>query len=207
MSTGRGADGVLRVVVPCDGVPIPPTWRDVGWPVVPVRSRGEQATLDLFVDGLDPKDPDGLILDYRTQRYSEPWQDVREAVLIERTGCHYGGTRPWLRCPRCLSRRAVLFSKWGRFRCRACHDLAYSSTRETEGDRMMRRAAVIRKRLGAPSSGYLWGWVPKPKGMRWATYDRLRGELRACQYGAMADITARGDKLLAQIDRRLGANR
>src|SRR4051794_2909978 len=27
-------------------------------------------------------------------------------VQVERTSCHYGGNRPWFRCPRCDARRA-----------------------------------------------------------------------------------------------------
>ncbi len=174
-----------------------PGCRSLGW------SRGDRPSGTIVVC-VDPEHPDALVLAYRTRRPGEAWEDVREVVRIERTGCHYGGTRPWLRCPRCLSRRAVLFSVGGRFRCRACHDLAYTSTRESEGDRMMRRAAVIRKRLGAPSSGDRWGHVPKPKGMRWATYDRLAAELHECRVGALADLSARTDKLFASLDRKHG---
>jgi hypothetical protein len=34
---------------------------------------------------------------------------VPTEIRIERTACPFGGTRPWLRCRRCNSRRAVLY--------------------------------------------------------------------------------------------------
>jgi hypothetical protein len=83
---------------------------------------------------------DALILDYRVKGLLDAeWQLVRERIPMERIPCHYGGSRPWFLCPGCGRRRAVLFSVDGRFRCRACHDLAYSSTRQTLAERALRR--------------------------------------------------------------------
>ncbi|HEV2127703.1 MAG TPA: hypothetical protein VGR22_03695 [Thermomicrobiales bacterium] len=74
---------------------------------------------------------DTLTLEYRTRgRGDAEWTPRTLRVWLEWTPCHFGGERVWFRCPGCLSRRAVHFSVGGVFRCRACHDLAYTSTRE-----------------------------------------------------------------------------
>jgi hypothetical protein len=31
-----------------------------------------------------------------------------QVIPLDWTPCHFGGTRPWLRCPRCARRQAVL---------------------------------------------------------------------------------------------------
>ena len=85
-------------------------------------------------------------------------------VWLDRTGCHFGGERVWFLRPGCWSRRAVLYGVAGRFRCRACHGIAYSSTRESFTDRAYRRSQGARKKLG-PGVGPLWLAPRKPKGM------------------------------------------
>lgn len=123
-----------------------------------------------------------LTLDYKTRRPGENWQPVRDVIELDWTLCNYGGERPWFRCPRCHELRAVLavlYSVNDRFRCRGCHDLAYSSTRENDLDRCIRRADKLRARLGDTSRGPIWRHPtgPKPAGMCWDTYARLREEL------------------------------
>jgi hypothetical protein len=88
-----------------------------------------------------------LTLSYSTQRPGEEWQPVRESVWLDATPCHFGGERIWFLCPGCNRRRAVLFSVGGRFRCRQCHDLAYTSTREDAQDRSIRRDTKLHSRL------------------------------------------------------------
>lgn len=120
-----------------------------------------------------------LTLDYRTQAQGETeWTPIREAVTIDRTPCHYGGERPWFLCPGCQVRRGVLFSVGGRFRCRQCHQLAYSSTRESPSDRSIRRIQELQRTLGGGGWGVpIWDVPRKPDGMSWRRYGRLRAEL------------------------------
>ncbi len=106
-----------------------------------------------------------LVLDYRTKRPGDDWQPVRETVWLDTTPCHYGGSRPWFLCPGCNIRRAVLFSLGGRFRCRGCHDLAYSSAREDDLDRALRRCAELRRMIGGDFGHPVWTIPPKPDGM------------------------------------------
>ncbi len=137
--------------------------------------------------------PDELVLSYRTRGTNEAkWTDVREVIPLERTPCHYGGERVWCRCPGCGSRRAVLYSLYGRFVCVACNGLAYSSTREEPLYRYGRRGDKIMDRLGAEGEWVLRWIIPpfKPKGMHWRTYERLCQEWFAIRDAANADYEA-----------------
>lgn len=122
-----------------------------------------------------------LTLAYSTRPDGDAaWTRHHYRVWLASSPCHYGGTRDWFSCPHCGARRALLYSAGGIFSCRACHDLAYTSTREdaaTSCDRRIRRAA---DRLGNDENGrrgFLWTMPDKPKGMHWRTYDRLTGML------------------------------
>jgi ketosteroid isomerase-like protein len=60
-----------------------------------------------------------------TPHQADP-RHIDYSVRLERTPCHYGGSRPWFVCPRCYSRRTVLYgtANDGRFGCRKCMRLA-----------------------------------------------------------------------------------
>jgi hypothetical protein len=66
---------------------------------------------------------------------------------------------------------------------RACYSLKYRSQRLTAPGRLEYRADKIARRLGAKSRHYT---LRKPKRMRWATFNRLRDEVRALDDGAFA---------------------
>lgn len=92
-------------------------------------------------------------------------------VPIVTTPCHLGGHRAWWSCPECRRRVAVLYAGQT-FACRHCHQLAYSSQLETRGDRAIRQAERVRRRLGWVP-GIAHGAGPRPKGMHDATFRRL----------------------------------
>jgi len=106
-----------------------------------------------------------LTLRYRTRGLGEAWTSVEEAVSLETTPCTYGGERWWFRCPGCGSRRAVLYCLGGLFRCRKCHDLAHSSTREDPYERSLLRCAELRRKIGGGFGQPSWEIPPKPEGM------------------------------------------
>lgn len=118
------------------------------------------------------------------------WKDESYSVQLVTTPCPMGGERPWFLCPaRGCGKRVALLYGGGLFLCRHCHQLTYPSQREGVADRYARKADHIRDRLGW-HPGFLNPAEPKPKGMHWKTYDRLRAEHNAFGMKAMAAINA-----------------
>jgi len=135
---------------------------------------------------VDSTEPDAVVLAYAVEDADRAPRPVVERVALARTRCHYGGSRPWFRCPGCHLRRAVLYGVGGMFRCRVCHDLAYGSTRETTVYRMVRPAETIQGTLGGARDGGVYLPPPRPTGMHRQTYRRLCARLEACQLRAIA---------------------
>jgi len=104
--------------------------------------------------------------------YSASNQPFDYPVSVERTPCHYGGSRPWFRCPRCSARNAVLYGTAadGRFGCRRCMRLGYASESESLIDRINRKLHKLEAKLADGK---------KPKWMRWRTFDRICKQLDA----------------------------
>jgi hypothetical protein len=100
---------------------------------------------------------------------------IEQGVHLASTPCRFGGKRTWFTCPQCARRVAVLYCPGKYFACRTCCELGYPSQKEDVGDRAMRQADKIRKRLGWPA-GFAHGLGSKPKGMHWRTYHRLMVE-------------------------------
>ena len=82
----------------------------------------------------------------------------------------FGGERRWFKCD-CNRRCRVIYFASSGWRCRRCYRLAYQCQREDRGQRCQRRANKIIKRLGEDL--YDDCYPPKPKWMRWRTYNRL----------------------------------
>jgi hypothetical protein len=68
-----------------------------------------------------------------------------------------------------------------RFRCRGCHGLTYRSQYEPAYERASEQANKLRKRVGGKGNAFTIGntigieeFPPKPRGMHWATYWRLK---------------------------------
>ncbi len=89
------------------------------------------------------------------------------------------GLRPFFECPGC-GRRCCLLYLGERGACRQCLGLSYPVQFETKLDQGFRRAWKARKKLVQPDGNSGVGsWIPdsrKPKGMHWATFNRLRNE-------------------------------
>jgi hypothetical protein len=72
---------------------------------------------------------DAVVLVYNYRAAGGDWEPVEFRVPVERTPCHFGGTRPWFRCPRCDRRVGVLYDAGKWFWCRHCTGLPYASSR------------------------------------------------------------------------------
>lgn len=123
--------------------------------------------------------------------YSVNGEPTEQHVPLDWTDCNYGGSRPWVLCPVCARRVAILYGG-RRFACRKCHNLTYQSTREDASDRAIEKARRIRERLGG--DGNLVSPLPwrKPKGMHWRTFSRLKLEY---QEARLQSLLAAADRL------------
>ena len=65
------------------------------------------------------------------------------------------------------------------FASRKAHRLAYRCQRQSPYDRAISQAFKRRKHLGA--DGGLGDLIDKPKGMRWATFDRKMSQVEAAE--------------------------
>ena len=97
-----------------------------------------------------------------------------ETLDVGYTPCRYGGRRAWFLCTKlgCGKRVAILYQHPRGFRCRHCCGLDYQSHRERAYDRTLRRSRRLRARAGG-GVNVVNLFPPRPKGMHWATYERL----------------------------------
>jgi hypothetical protein len=92
-----------------------------------------------------------------------------------------GGRRWWFTCPK----RGDLVSKLhlplggSLFASRKAHRLGYHSQRQSPRDRAVTQAHKLRRKLGA--TGSIGDGIEKPKGMRWATFDRHMERVEAAE--------------------------
>lgn len=114
-------------------------------------------------------------------------RDVCERITIAKTACNFGGSRAWFCCPRCPNRVAVLYMRVGRFACRRCQRVAYSSQSEDAIDRSWRNQRKLEARLGDK-------WQ-RPKGMRLNTYQRLIERLASYEEARDAAFCVRVGRL------------
>ncbi len=129
----------------------------------------------------------------------EPGPEAGCLVAVAWTACNLGGRRAWFECPACTARVGHLYLGAWWLVCRACADLTYSSRREGEADRQMRRARALRGRVGG-SGNLIERFPAKPPRMHWRTYERLQtAEARATNVFLARDIA-----LLNRLGQRLG---
>lgn len=95
--------------------------------------------------------------------YAVQGQDASQTIRTTTTPCRYGGTRTWFQCPCCSGRAVVLFMRAGRFACRQCQKVSYSSQSGSAHDRINTRYHQLHALIEAG----------KPKWQRWATFERL----------------------------------
>jgi hypothetical protein len=99
---------------------------------------------------LDTADPAAAAV--RLRYASAAGEEIDEVFRLEVTRPNYGGVRFWFTCPGCRRRRRKLYLPPGgrRFRCRPCHDLTYTSCRESHAyDRLF---AELGAAVGMPAT-------------------------------------------------------
>ena len=150
----------------------------LGWHWLHLQTRTESVDL-----GVQPR-AERLELSYRLNSpnlekgaMGGEWR--RESILLDHTPCHYGGCRPWFRCPYCEHRRALLYLSTNRgggsfhcsFRCRTCAQLAHTVEAEGAIGRMWRKQKKLMARLATADRSD--PNPPRPKGMHEHTYRGL----------------------------------
>ena len=106
-------------------------------------------------------------------RYTAAGNAREQRVMIDRTRCHFGGARPWLTCPVCNRRVAVIYFRSGRFACRHCQRIAYMCQSEDATGRAWRKQGKVEAKLADD-------WE-RPTGMHQSTYERLMGVIDHCE--------------------------
>jgi hypothetical protein len=104
-----------------------------------------------------------------------------QRVELTRLACGFGrGQWFWL-CPATGRRVRLLYLPNGgtRFLSRAAYGLRWLTTCSTPLAKSHMRLARIAKKLGAEYRGFTREPPPRPKWMRWWTYERLAAEWRA----------------------------
>ena len=145
--------------------------------------RGDEPTgnIGVLVNGAE-----SLALQYMVGSDSQR-RDGSQTIRLAHTACNYGESRPWFVCPVCQRRAGVLYMRAGRFACRHCQRVSYSSQSGDTLDRMWRKQSKIEARLDPR-------WQ-RPKGMRQHTYKKLMDTL--------CDLEERRDNALGDFAARL----
>jgi hypothetical protein len=106
-----------------------------------------------------------------THAYTGEKHDSDYTITLEATIQPFGGRRWWFRCPRSGDLVSKLYLPDGAytFASRRAYRLGYRSQRETPRDRSITRAFMLSDRLGG--RGGIGDDIPKPKWMRWRTYE------------------------------------
>jgi hypothetical protein len=157
----------------------PGPWRTLAW------VRGEEETARMHVAAL----AHAAVVRYCYQTARGDWVPVTVPMALTWTPCHYGGSRPWFRCPQCTRRVAVLYMVGPQFVCRHCCGLPYASQQQDYATRMAEQARKIRQRLGAsPNLCVPVGWRDKPPGMHGRTFAALLRREARYRHAALAAL-------------------
>jgi hypothetical protein len=138
-----------------------------------IGSIGYEAHLD--------EDKGRVRLRYTTTRRDGEKRESDYWIPLETTPQPFGGRRWWFTCPQTGVRVGKLYLPNGAFTfaSRQAYRLAYACQREQSHDRASRRAFKLRGKLGA--EGGIGDFIPKPKWMRWPTYERKLEEVFAAE--------------------------
>jgi hypothetical protein len=100
--------------------------------------------------------------------------EIDDKIFLASSRPPFGGLRWWFVCPRLNRRVRKLYLPLGgrHFWSRRAYRLAYASQRGTAIDRAHRGQAKIKTRLIGNLDPGEWDLPPKPKWMRWHTYNR-----------------------------------
>lgn len=167
-------------------------------------ATGERVgSIGFVADMLNPA-ASWIRLSYTVTRWRDGAKVSRDDfVPLEATRPPFGGLRWWFLCPVTGRRVAKLHLPAGGtiFASRQAFGLAYESQRDSAIQRSHTRQRRIFAKLGEEYECFEQPLPPKPKWMRWRTYDRLCAELRAAEEMHDEISLAGIASLLARIER------
>jgi hypothetical protein len=125
------------------------------------------------------------------QTRTEGEKSIPYVVSVAQSEPRFGGWRWWWVCPATGRRVLKLYLPLGgsRFLSRQAYRLGYASQRESRRERLMRRARKLHRALGGDGLALGHTAPPKPKGMRWRTYERKIAAWRAADKQALGTLS------------------
>lgn len=106
--------------------------------------------------------------------YSYRGKQYQYDLPLTTTKPNYGGVRYWFKCINCSKRVSVLYCA-GLYVCRCCIGAKYQTQHLQPIDRLFKRVAAIRERLGW-YGGIAYGKGKKPLKMHHRTFEQLVSE-------------------------------
>jgi hypothetical protein len=150
---------------------------------------------------------DAVSLRYQHKSYGADWRSVEQRVPIRWTPCRFGGERPWFICDvqangvYCGRRVAKLYGGGRLFACRHCYRLGYAVQRGGPMDQAHHNLARLHRKLNARYECPDLPPPPKPKWMRWKTYNRIAQQIEQGQDRLEVEFLAGAQRILARIER------
>jgi hypothetical protein len=127
-------------------------------------------------------------------------QVVPQQIRVSWSRCNYGGARPWLHCPHCNRRLAILLKGMGGYFCRPCvGNPIYESQRRSKKARAYLRAYRLRQRLGG--SRPVRDPIPaRPYRMKRRTYSRICAQIERLERPlARSPVVARAPRWIRSL--------
>jgi hypothetical protein len=123
---------------------------------------------------------------------------ITDRIALTWTEPTYGGRRAWFLCPRTARRTTKLFLPNGgwHFLSRQAYGLGYACQREDRFSRLQRRAVTLNRQLEGEGWDTWDTFPPKPKWMRWPTYERKFEVWRRVVVEARAEFIVRTARIL-----------
>ena len=136
-------------------------------------------------------------------RRSDPPDGWPYMVRLITTPQPFGGLRWWFECPRTFRRSVRLFLPRGghQFWSRHAYGLGYACQRESAMDRAWRRGSKLYSFMGGKKHDWRDDPLPRPKGMRFRTYERKAAELEALYERYDRGWRAGAMRFIAKLDR------
>ena len=150
---------------------------------------------------------DAITLKYRFQAGGQQWQSVTQCVPIRWTPCRLGGERPWFICDvfangvHCGRRVAKIYGAGKLFARRNCYRLGYRAQRGDRMDQAHHHLRRLHQKLDAEYDGPDGLPPPRPKWMRYRTYDRVMQQIEEGEARLDYVFTVGAQRILARIDR------